>query len=96
MWAVSVTPRQVMFTVCGQCPSLHAEGLSAVPTFTLIDNADDDYQSKHVATFIIDNKISSVLTQLTVRILTSYSVRCIETARLMLVYKPAVISDWVC
>ena len=27
MRAVPVTPRQVMFTVCGQCPSLHAEGL---------------------------------------------------------------------
>jgi len=24
---VPVTPRQVLFTVCGQCPSLHAEGL---------------------------------------------------------------------
>ena len=29
MRAVPVTPRQVMFTVCGQCPSLHAEGLRA-------------------------------------------------------------------
>jgi len=29
MRAVPVTPRQVMFTVCGQCPSLHAEGLKA-------------------------------------------------------------------
>ena len=28
MRAVPVTPRQVMFTVCGRCPSLHAEGLS--------------------------------------------------------------------
>ena len=28
MRAVPVTPRQVMFTVCGQCPSLHAEGLT--------------------------------------------------------------------
>ena len=28
MQAVPVTPRQVMFTVHGQCPSLHAEGLS--------------------------------------------------------------------
>ena len=27
MRAVPITPRQVMFTVCGQCPSLHAEGL---------------------------------------------------------------------
>ena len=27
MRAAPVTPRQVMFTVCGQCPSLHAEGL---------------------------------------------------------------------
>ena len=27
MRAVPVTPPQVMFTVCGQCPSLHAEGL---------------------------------------------------------------------
>jgi len=27
MRAVSVTPRHVMFTVCGRCPSLHAEGL---------------------------------------------------------------------
>ena len=27
MRAVPVTLRQVMFTVCGQCPSLHAEGL---------------------------------------------------------------------
>ena len=27
MRAVPVTPRQVMFTVYGQCPSLHAEGL---------------------------------------------------------------------
>ena len=27
MRAVPVTPRQVMFTVCRQCPSLHAEGL---------------------------------------------------------------------
>jgi hypothetical protein len=26
MWAVPVTPRQVIFTVCGQCPSLFAEG----------------------------------------------------------------------
>ena len=26
MRAVPVTPRQVMFTVCGQCPSVHAEG----------------------------------------------------------------------
>ena len=28
MRAVPVTPRHVMFTVCGQCPSLHAEGLT--------------------------------------------------------------------
>ena len=28
MRAVPVTPRQVMFTVCGQCLSLHAEGLT--------------------------------------------------------------------
>ena len=27
MRAVPVTPQQVMFTVCGQCPSLHTEGL---------------------------------------------------------------------
>ena len=27
MRAVPVTPQQAMFTVCGQCPSLHAEGL---------------------------------------------------------------------
>jgi len=27
MRAVPVTLRQVMFTVCGRCPSLHAEGL---------------------------------------------------------------------
>ena len=27
MRAVPITPRQVMFTVHGQCPSLHAEGL---------------------------------------------------------------------
>ena len=27
MRAVPATPRQVMFTVCGQCPSLHTEGL---------------------------------------------------------------------
>jgi len=30
MRAVPVTPRQVMFTVCGQCPSLHAEGLKTL------------------------------------------------------------------
>ena len=29
MRAVPVTSRQVMFIVCGQCPSLHAEGLNA-------------------------------------------------------------------
>ena len=29
MRAVPVTPRHVMFTVWGQCPSLHAEGLIA-------------------------------------------------------------------
>jgi len=34
MRAVPVTPRQVMFTVCGQCPSLHAEGLKI--KFTLV------------------------------------------------------------
>ena len=28
MRAVPITPRQVMFTVCGQCPSLHAEELN--------------------------------------------------------------------
>jgi len=32
MRAVPVTPRQVMFTVCGQCPSLHAEGLNEIWT----------------------------------------------------------------
>ena len=35
MRAVPVTPRQVMFTVCGQCPSLHAEGLSGFVSFEL-------------------------------------------------------------
>ena len=30
MRALPVTPRQVMFTVCGRCPSLHAEGLTAI------------------------------------------------------------------
>ena len=33
MQAVPVTPRQVMFTVCGQCPSLHAEGLMLFSKF---------------------------------------------------------------
>ena len=32
MRAVPVTPRQVMFTVCGHCPSLHAEGLNHTTT----------------------------------------------------------------
>jgi len=35
MRAVPVTPRQVMFTVCGQCPSLHAEGLMLIVTAEL-------------------------------------------------------------
>ena len=33
MRAVPVTPRQVMFTVCGQCPSLHAEGLIQISLY---------------------------------------------------------------
>jgi len=37
MRAVPVTPRQVMFTVCGQCPSLHAEGLNEDYEFCIIE-----------------------------------------------------------
>jgi hypothetical protein len=37
MRAVPVTPRQVMFTVCGQCLSLHAEGLINGPFMPHID-----------------------------------------------------------
>jgi len=37
MRAVPVTPRQVMFTVCGQCPSLHAEGLNLHVHVTVSD-----------------------------------------------------------
>jgi hypothetical protein len=36
MRAVPVTPQQVMFTVCGQCPSLHAEGLKVCVLLCLV------------------------------------------------------------
>ena len=43
MRAVPVTPRQVMFTVCGQCPSLHAEGLKEITSVEInsLGNVED-------------------------------------------------------
>ena len=40
MRAVPVTPRQVMFTVCGRCPSLHAEGLTVPFGYPRLDNCE--------------------------------------------------------
>ena len=54
MRAVPVTPRQVMFTVCGQCPSLHAEGLKyallRAPTQVYASGRGDEYD---IADFIM-------------------------------------------